>query len=77
MKYGNFEYRVVSNGPTGYYVLQVFEKDGVYYFISKQPASPYATSFEQLKSNLKGFNDALEKPILLFSDIREMSSMPL
>lgn len=77
MKYGNYEYRVVSNSLEGYCVMQLFEKDGIYYFISKKSSSPWANSFDSLKSNLKLFNEALEKPILLFSDIKEISLMPL
>jgi len=77
MKYGNYEYRVVSNSTEGYCIMQLFEKDGIYYFISKKAASPWANSVDNLKSNLNMFNDALKKPILLFSDIKDITSMPL
>lgn len=77
MIYGNYEYRVVSHSTEGYYIMQLFEKDKIYYFISKTSSSTWGNSFNNLKSNLKMFNEALEKPILLFSDIRDISLMPL
>ena len=77
MKYGNYEYRAVFSKMNGYGIMQLFERDGKYYFISKSMSMPWGNSLDSLKSNLLLFIGAADKPILLFEDILEITALPL
>ena len=77
MKCGNFEYRVVFDKQNGHFVIQLFEKNDIYYFISKLPSVPYGYSLEKLQENINLFMEAMKKPVLLIENIKEISSMPL
>ena len=76
MKYGNYEYRAVYNKMNGYGIMQLFERDGKYYFISKSTSVPWGSSDVNLRNNLLLFITALEKPVLLFEDILEIQELP-
>ncbi len=71
MQYGNFEYRVVHDKSQGYCVMKLYEKNGIYYFVSKMPSIPYGNSLENLKSDVDKFVNAFKKPVLLFENIKE------
>lgn len=77
MKYGNYEYRAVFNKMNGFGIMQLFERDGKYYFISKSTSTPRGNSEKALKTNLLLFIEALDKPILSYEDIHEISDLPL
>jgi hypothetical protein len=76
MRYGNFEYRVVSTPSEGLYILKLFEFDGIYYFISKHPSTPRGNNTETLREEVTKFLEALEKPVLMVGSILEMEKMP-
>lgn len=76
MRYGNFEYRVVSKPSEGFYILKLFEFDGIYYFISKHPSTPYGNSVETLCADAAKFIEALKKPVLKYESILEMEKKP-
>ncbi len=77
MKYGNYEYRVVFDPKDGHFILQLFEMDGVYYYISKQPSTPLGFNLEQLKTSFKKFEEALGKPVILKESIKDIHDLPL
>jgi hypothetical protein len=75
MNYGNFEYRVVFKNSEGYYIMKLFEKDGKYYFISKEPSIPYGNLLENLKADLLSFSNALNKSALDYSEILDTKEL--
>jgi hypothetical protein len=77
MRHGNFEYRVVFDKQNGHFIIQLFVKNDIYYFISKLPSVPHGYSLEKLQENITLFMEAMQKPVLLIENIKEISSMPL
>jgi hypothetical protein len=75
MKYGNYEYRTVYSKMNGYVVMQLYESDGKFYFISKSPSVPWGSSDVNLRINLLLFIKALDKPVLMFEDILEITAL--
>jgi hypothetical protein len=51
--------------------MKLYEKNGIYYFVSKMPSIPYGNSLENLKSDVDKFVNAFKKPVLLFENIKE------
>lgn len=76
MKHGKFVYRVVFNKLNGYCIMQVFEKDGIIYFVSKKPSIPYGNDSVSLKNNLLNYIEAFNMPIINYENIREISTLP-
>ena len=72
MEYGNFEYRVVYDKSQGFCVMKLYEKKGIYYFISKMPSIPYGNSLENLKMDVDKFVDAFKKATINFDTICEL-----
>jgi hypothetical protein len=70
MNYGKFVYRVVYKQPNEFIIMQLFELDNELYFISKLPSSPLGHSFEQLKTHMGKFNDALNLPIVDYTTVK-------
>lgn len=77
MKYGNFEYRVVFDKKDGHFILQLFEYEGVYYFISKQPSIPLGFNYHQLKSSFDQHLEAFKKPTLPIESIKSIQELPI
>lgn len=77
MRHGNFEYRVVFDKQNGHFIIQLFEKGGIYYFISKTPSTPCGYSFEKLRESTNLFMEAMQKPVLLLENIKDIANMPL
>jgi hypothetical protein len=54
--------------------MKLYEKKGIYYFISKMPSIPYGNSLENLKGDVEKFTNAFKKPVLLFENIKDITS---
>jgi hypothetical protein len=77
MEYGNYEYRIVIDQLEEYYILQLFELNGVYYFVSKKPQAILGYNLDQLKTNFNMHYQAFEKPTLPIDSIKDIHDLPL